>query len=212
MVEEQRESLSSTGYVVLGLLCVQDWSAYDLVRQIERGWRDLWPRASSGIYVEPNKLVDRGFAVRREDRATGRVRHVYSVTPAGRAALRVWLGRPSQAPRFESEALMRVLFADQGGQDELLAAIRSVREHAVGRSRELLQQGERDYLDGPGPFPERRHLIQLSGGFLAEYFGALVRWADWAEREVQTWDGAAGPHAVEELVRQVRRAFQANLG
>lgn len=212
MPDDQREGLSSTGYVMLGLLCVQDWSAYELARQMERGWVDIWPRASSGIYTEPKKLVARGLAVARPDRSTGRQRTVYSVTQAGRSALRAWLAESSQPPRMECEALVRVLFADQGGRQELLAAIRALREHATARSRELLEQGQRDYLSESGPFSERRHLIQLGGGFLAEYFGAIIRWADWAEPEVLTWQDSRHPRAADQLTRQVEQRFTANLG
>jgi hypothetical protein len=77
--------------------------------------------------------------------------------------------------------------AEQGGD---LGAV------AAGESPGV---GERDYLDAPGPFPERRHLIQLAGKFLAEYFAALIQWADWAELEVQKWQSPTDPHEVDEL-------------
>ena len=107
--------LTTTSYAVLGLLCVQPWSAYELTRQMTRSLRFMWPRAESGIYREPQKLVDLGYAAVTEVPAgPRRTKPLYSATTAGRRALRRWLAAPSAPPQFESEAMVMFFFADQG--------------------------------------------------------------------------------------------------
>jgi PadR family transcriptional regulator AphA len=190
--------LTATSHVVLGLLCVRDWSAYELVRQVERGWSDVWPRAGRGIYDEPRKLVHHGLATSRSERQGARDRTVYAVTDAGRHAFRAWLHAPPAPPAFESEALVRVVFADQGSVADLRRSIGAVREHARTRAATLLTQGA-DYLATGGPFPERVHLLHLTGGFLAEQFAAMLRWADWAEAELDRWPDTGPADVVPDL-------------
>jgi PadR family transcriptional regulator, regulatory protein AphA len=209
----RRGKLTSTSYVVLGLLCTRDWSAYELAQQMERGWDDVWPRAVRGIYNEPKKLMAHGYASRRTEWTGERARTVYAVTDRGREALRAWLSQPCAPPAFESEALVRVLFADQGSIDELRRAIDSVRAHARARSVVLLAQGS-GYLDSGSPFPDRVHLLHLVGGFLGEQLAAMLRWADWAESHVNAWHGTAPPNAAPDphsLGEQVARLFVENL-
>ena len=40
---------------------------------------------------------------------------VYRITPVGREALRGWLAEPSEPTHIESEAALKVFFADQAG-------------------------------------------------------------------------------------------------
>jgi PadR family transcriptional regulator, regulatory protein AphA len=205
--------LTSTSYVVLGLLCVRPWTAYELVQQMERGWSDVWPRAGRGIYNEPKKLVAHGHATGRAEPTGNRNRNVYAATEQGRDVFAHWLGEASAPPAFESEALVRVLFADHGSIVELRAAINALRDHAQSRSRALLEQGT-EYQTSGGPHPERVHLLHLVGGFLAEQHAATLRWADWAEAHIDTWettlDAAAVP-GLDELARQVAARMANNL-
>jgi PadR family transcriptional regulator, regulatory protein AphA len=205
--------LTSTSYVILGLLCTRSWSAYDLTQQMERGWSDIWPRASRGIYNEPKKLQAHGYATSRTERNGRRTRTVYEATDLGRTAFRGWLTAPPQPPTFESEALIRVLFADHGSLEHLRDAIASIREHARARSVALLAQGT-EYQRSGGPFPERLHLLHLVGGFLGEQYAAMSRWADWAEEEIETWHGGVDASAVsdlDELGRHVAALFEPNV-
>lgn len=190
--------LTTTSHVVLGLLCVRDFSAYELVQQVERGWGEVWPRTGRGIYEEPKKLVRHGLAAARPDADGGRERTVYSATASGRRAFEAWLQEPPEPPVFESEALVRVVFADQGSVTELRRAIAGIRDHARTRSAALLAQGA-DYAATGGPFPERVHLLHLVGGFLAEQFAAMLRWADWADAEIDRWADTGPASVVPDL-------------
>src|SRR5664280_2816041 len=107
--------MTTTSYAVLGLLCVQPWTAFELTGQMHRSLRFFWPRAESGIYREPQRLVDLGYATATTVAAgPRRTKQQYAATPAGRAALAQWLRTPSPPPQFESEAMVKFFFADQG--------------------------------------------------------------------------------------------------
>jgi hypothetical protein len=87
--------------------------------------------------------------------------------------------------------MLRLLYADQAGPEELLGAIRATREWARGYLPDALAQ-VRGYLADGGPFPERLHLITLFARFYVELFGLLLDWSETAEAEVRDWQGTAG--------------------
>lgn len=76
---------------------------------------------------------------------------------AGRRAVTRWLREPSAPPQFESEALVRALFAPSGSKDDLLAAIRSLRDYAEALPEEQVETWA-DTAD-PEVFPTAREVI-----------------------------------------------------
>jgi PadR family transcriptional regulator, regulatory protein AphA len=183
----------ATNHVVLCLLALRDWTAYELAVQVRRSLRYCWPKTDRLLYVVPKRLVARGLAtVRREDgRGRRRARTSYAITPAGRQALRDWLDTEPAPPELEFEAMVRLTFADQGTKQQALAAIDSITRHAEQRYREGLGQ-LREYLDDGGPFPERLHIIALTATFHADYLRLLRDWATWARTEVDNWPTTTG--------------------
>src|SRR5579864_1514626 len=118
--------LTATSFALLGLLATRPagWSAYELVQQMPRSLRYFWPRAERNLYDEVKLLAERGLVKGKEERVGRRPRTLYRITPEGRKALRSWLGAPSAPLSIESEALLRVFFAEQGSLENLLGAIR----------------------------------------------------------------------------------------
>ena len=194
MSRAPRNAMTSTTYAVLGLLCVQPWSGYELAQQMARSLRFMWPRAESGIYREPQKLIDLGYAT-AEEVAAGprRTKLVYSATPAGRVAFERWLAEPSAPPQWESEAMVKFFFCDQGTLGDGRQALEDLRAHAEALL-EAFRQATKSHQASSGPFPERQHIGTLTGRFVYDYGAALGRWAAWAEQHVAEWPGT-GPEA-----------------
>src|SRR5919201_3202922 len=119
---------STTANALLGLLALRPrWTMWELAGQLRRNMRFFWPRAESRVYAEARRLSAEGFA-RAEARYTGRRRTTtYAITAAGRRRLRRWLAQPPRPTSLECEALLRVLLADLGTHEQLLAAIEQVR-------------------------------------------------------------------------------------
>jgi PadR family transcriptional regulator, regulatory protein AphA len=183
--------LPTTSYAILGMLALRPWSAYELTRQLRRSLDYCWPTAQSVLYDEPKRLVRLGLATAARQPAGRRFRTVYAITARGRELLGAWLATPPSPPRVEVEAMLRLLYADQGGAPELLAAIGALRAWALDQAPPGLEQ-VRGYLDDGGPFPDRLHIIALFARFYTDLFARLVAWADLAEAEVAAWPRTAG--------------------
>jgi DNA-binding PadR family transcriptional regulator len=175
-----------TGYSVLGLLCLRDLTAYELAQQMRRSMRFASPRADSVVYNEPKRLTRMGLVTARDEERGRRTVAVYSITDEGRRVFRRWLGEPSEFPELESEALVKAIFADQGDVDDLLATLHQLQQQCRVFSQRLAAQG-RDYLETGGPYPDRLHVIAVSGRFANGFFRFLHDWATQAEAEVRSW-------------------------
>ena len=195
--------LTTTSYAVLSLLAVRPFAVYDLAKLMRRSLHYFWPRAESNLYAEPKRLVEAGYAEAHEEWTGDRKRSVYSITPSGRKAIREWLATPSAGQRLESEPHLRLLFANYGTKDDLLATIARVEADA----EEVIAHYSthiREYARGEGLFPERIHVNTLLATLSIEQARAAARWAGWARAEVSRWTTTAEPDvdwAVETILR-----------
>ena len=199
-------ALTPTSFAILGLLGIRPWSTYELTRQMDRSLGRIWPRAQSKLYEEPKKLVEHGFAEAATEQVGRRPRTVYSITPAGRAALADWLRTPGAGPVLEFEQLVKVWFSEHGTKADALANIAAAAAWARERNEGNLAAG-RDYLAGEGPFQSRAPQTLLAGAFLTDFYALVARWAEWAEGIVQEWpddpaDARVDPAVQAEVVRR----------
>ena len=198
--------LTATSYAILGLLGVRSWSAYELTKQVRRSLHFCWPRAETRLYQEPKNLVEHGLVKATTTVNGRRSRTEYAITAKGRKALRAWLGEPSAPPRLESEALLRLFFAEHGTKDGLLATLEELEEQALALRQQAVEQAA-EYLAGTAPFPERIHILGLVGRFTLDHTALVAEWARWARTEVERWPDVASGEVSPEVVR----AFQAAL-
>jgi PadR family transcriptional regulator, regulatory protein AphA len=187
----QERQLTTTSYAVLAALALRDHSTYELAQQMRLGWHYFWPRAESNVYAEPKRLVAGGLAESRKESTGERPRTVYSITETGRAELASWLAAPSSPQRYESEAVLKVFFAENGTLDDLLASIRAIGADAAA-GVEHFQHIADLYANGEGQYPDRFALSALVARLLGEQHTATVRWANWAEQRVSTWAEPTG--------------------
>ena len=185
--KSQERALTTTSYAVLSVLSLRDHSTYDLIRQMHMSMHYMWPRAESNVYAEPRRLVEAGLATAREEWNGQRRRTVYSITDAGRAALAEWIASPSARPRYECEALVKVMFAENGTREDLLGSIRHLREDAEDAVRHFRAMADR-YAANEGEYPWRFGLSGLAIRLAAEQHAATLRWATWAEQVVAGWE------------------------
>jgi PadR family transcriptional regulator AphA len=191
---------TTTSFALLGLLALRPWTAYELVGQTQRGLRWFWPRSQAHVYAQVKRLVKLGFAEAEVLERGRRSRTRYSITPAGRAALREWLATTPAPPLIEVESFLRLFLADQAGSAELLAALESTHEQATrmyaeGRAitQELVATG--------GPFPERLHLVAPLLVFYESFLRMLIEWCESTIAEVRGWDGTVG-HGLSKEARE----------
>lgn len=183
--------LTTSSYAVLSLLAIRPWSGYELTQQATRSLRFAWPKSERLLYSEPKKLVEHGMATGHQESVGERSRTVYTITDEGRSALKAWMTTEPQPPLLEAEALLRLLFADNGTIDDATAAIDKFAADAAENYEQVLEINA-GYLDGQHPFPERVHVSVLFATFQLELFDLIIRWAEFAKGEVSAWPTTDG--------------------
>src|SRR6266511_3673007 len=103
--------LSSTAYVVLGMLRENARTGYEIKQVVDNSTRFFWAASYGQIYPELKELAKRGL-VRGESEPHGaRKRTVYRLTPEGRDELRRWLEREPEAFELRDEGLLKLFFS-----------------------------------------------------------------------------------------------------
>jgi PadR family transcriptional regulator, regulatory protein AphA len=198
-------AMTTTSYAILGLLAVKTWTTHELVRQVDRSLRRIWPRAQSKLYEEHKKLVAHGYARATDDSVGRRRRTRYTITAKGRRALAAWLQQPGSGPILEFELLLKISFADSGSKADIVTNLEAARAWVLEQNEENLATA-RAYLDGRSAFPERAALNQLAGRFLTDFYVMVAQWIDWASQLVDHWpddvrDAPFDVAAAQEAVR-----------
>ena len=201
--------LTTTSYALLGLLAIRPWSTYELAKQMRRSLHHIWPRAESNVYAEPKRLVAAGLARSEAQKVGERARTLYTITPTGRRALQRWLRSESSPSRFESEALVKVLFGNYGTKEDLLENLRAFAAEAAG-VKELWRDVASDYDRGTHAFADRVHVNSLIFRWIWEHADVNARWAQWAIEQVDEWPDTTEPADVERALAVFRSALDAN--
>ena len=182
----QRRPLTTTSYAVLGLLSLRPWTTYELAEQMQRAMGFFWPRAISGIYEEPKKLVAHGLAIATQEKVGLRERTRYRITARGRRAIKSWVPTGGPAPQVEFEQLIKVFFAEHGTKRDLLSTLDGIRWEMAQRAAGNVGVPH-EYLEGRGGYPERLPWLILVGKFLDDFEQMVDRWAAWATSVVEGW-------------------------
>lgn len=178
--------LTTTSYAILGLLRIKPWTTYELAKQVQKGLGWFWPRAERKLYDEPKNLVALGLASATEEHTGNRPRTIYAITPAGRKALRSWLGQAPEPPAFEFEGMVKVFFADGGTIDQLRATLASIEDAARARIAELrsmIDEARTSSYEFTGRWP----INALGLRFELDHEAQIAEWAAWAREQVATW-------------------------
>jgi DNA-binding PadR family transcriptional regulator len=111
-------------------LAERERSGYDLLKRAEESVGYMWAPAKSQLYAVLPRLVGDGLATRKTVRGKGRPdKHVYRLTPAGKAAVTSWLEH--ERPRTWDELLLKVFFAELLPRDALLQHLEDHRQVQV---------------------------------------------------------------------------------
>ena len=105
--------LTATSYLVLGLLAREGPSTpYELKRHVATTIGHFWSFPHALLYKEPARLAKRGLVTEQREEV-GRRRRLFTITDAGQAALKAWLGRPARHPtELRDLAILQLFFAD----------------------------------------------------------------------------------------------------
>ena len=197
-------TLTTTSHAILGLLAIRPWSTYELAKQMRRTMAYVWPRAESNLYAEPKRLAEAGLLDVDTEHTGRRARTIYSLTPKGRQALDEWLDKPAGPSRFESEALLKVLFGNYASKDTLLRHLRSIADEAHAQ-QDMVRNLVDEYTAGRMPFPERLHVNTLILRFYYDQAASTKRWAHDAVEQVKHWPTLEQPTEPDALMAQLQK-------
>jgi DNA-binding PadR family transcriptional regulator len=158
-------------YIILGLLGAHPMSGYDIKRAFDRSLATYWNAGNSQIYTTLKTLAARKLVSSETIQQEGRPnRRVYSLPPAGRAALDAWLAEPVPSRFTKDEFLTRLFFC---GQTSDAIALRHLEEHEEALHAQLadMERALRDYGDRPTRRPRLLHYQML----VREYKQALLQ-------------------------------------
>lgn len=182
-METNRNRLTTTEYGVLGLLAYGESSGYDLARAAARSIGYMWAPSRSQIYKVLPRLVAAGCADSREVEQSGRPdKAIYRITPAGLAALRLWVETVEETS--PGVFVMKLFFAWTASPEaahEQLALYRSQAERHLAEFEEM----ERTLSSRDDPVHSR---VALRHGILRAR--ATLEWAKQAAALLES--GAEG--------------------
>jgi PadR family transcriptional regulator, regulatory protein AphA len=202
----KRSEITTTSYILLGLLAIRPWTTYELAQQMDRTIKRFWPRARSKVYEEPKKLAALGYANASEEKVGRRSRTVYSITPEGRQVLRSWLGEPAAPPVLEWEQLAKLFFAEHSTKQDMLATLADIRAWAMDERAFHIEVGTQVLTSGSA-FPDRDAKNVLFGRFFSDFSNVIDDWAEWATDVVESWpedmrEAAVDTDAIRALINR----------
>jgi DNA-binding PadR family transcriptional regulator len=173
-----RSELTPFSYIVLALVGDGGAGPHDIVRMMRRG-HIYWAAAESHFYAEPKRLERLGLLASRKERGRTRERTHYTLTERGREAVRDWLSRPAGLPRIQHEAIGKLLAADLGDDQTVLAGLRAMRAE-IEQERIKLEAAE----EIAATLPHRERYLRLVHGLGRRLLDAHDDWLDDVEREL----------------------------
>jgi DNA-binding PadR family transcriptional regulator len=121
--------IKRTAFVVLGILAIHDnQSGYEIRKTIEQTVGFFWGESYGQLYPTLKKLVAEGLVTAVGADTGSRARRAYSITEAGRQALREWLAVPFRDDPPRDEFLLKLFFGDQAAPGISVGHIREFQQ------------------------------------------------------------------------------------
>jgi DNA-binding PadR family transcriptional regulator len=171
-------------WAVLGLIGLKPRSGYDIKSFVDRAIRHFWAASPGQIYPELKRLERAGWIAGDDTPRGGRQRRVYSITPAGTAALTGWLAGRETRMELRDESLLRLFFSDTIPREQGLGLLAGRRE-GYRQMLEHLQSLD----DGSGvPDPP---FVDLVYRWALDYCQWGVDWCEAQEQRLREEEAAA---------------------
>jgi DNA-binding PadR family transcriptional regulator len=167
-------TLTPTGRVILGMVRMGKRTGYEIKQLVDVSARFFWTTSYGQIYPELKRLEQAGLISGEAEPTGGRSRTVYSMTPAGDAALDSWLtARDELVWELRDEGLLKLFFSEERDPDDVREHLRAVRQRSEAVADQL-RSLRTDVSPDPGPGP--RMVLEFGVAFnewLAEYWGKI---------------------------------------
>ncbi len=164
--------LSSTAYVILGMVSREPRSGYEIKAMVDKTTRFFWAASYGQIYPELKRLSEAGLVEGIDASRGDRKRTVYAITADGEAELKDWLRKPPETSEMREEGLLKLFFSGALKPAEAVETLRSMRSMRLELS-ERLRSMEAEKAAIEDPFPP---MVLRAGIEFNEWF------AGWCER------------------------------
>jgi DNA-binding PadR family transcriptional regulator len=173
-----RPQLTPVSYLVLGFVELHGGAtAYELKQAVAGSVGYFWSFSHSNIYGEAAQLAADGL-LDEEQEQSGRRRRRYTITDAGRAALRTWLREPTDVPpEVRDLALLKLFFGGLVAPADVQALARTQEAAHLARLARYREIEAR--IAGDGIWPHAAATLRM-GLLMEEAFARF--WRDVAER------------------------------
>ena len=139
--------MKTINYAILGLLSWRAMSGYDIKKLFSDSAAMYWSGNNNQIYTTLVKLHKDGL-VSREVRQQESLpaKKIYTITPAGKDALRNWVLSEPEYPQLRNSFLIQLAWADQLSQAELDQLLNQYQEELEAQKLIIKTQSERKVL------------------------------------------------------------------
>ena len=203
------EDLPATSFALLGQLALRPWSVYEMTQNVYRTLHWFWPRAESVLYAEVKRLTRLGLAKGTpKPGARGRDKTVYSLTAAGRRALKAWLAREPNGTVLHSEPILRVHLSPWGTKEDLLRALDAEKAQAEALIRVCITVGT-EFAEGRHQFQDQVHIRAVLFDLLWTQGVSRYLSAERCLDTVKRWPDIGGSAAAKrEGVKMIQRELR----
>ena len=190
------------GDAILVCLTERPMTGYELAKTFDSSIGFFWKADHQQIYRELTRLRGLAHVQAREVVQSGKPNKlVYSLTAAGKAALRHWAARPSNAPSIKDDMLVRLCALDAVDMDAIRADLRARLEYHRDRLARYERVLKKRFPQGSGSLDDTGKLLALRLGLRHER--AVVEWCEEALQTLQGGtEGARVKPSVGERVKE----------
>ena len=179
MTSHRAPRLPVTSFAVLGQVAAGPATGYEVKARIEAGAAQFWHASYSQIYAELRRLEGLGYVTEERVVQEGRPnKRVYTITAAGRDALREWLGEPWGLAHLRDESLVKLTLAATVPAADVVAQLERLRETHERRRRDFEER-----IAGLPPDAGPHVRLALRKGVHAQ--AAFSAWCDEAIAELR---------------------------
>lgn len=173
-------------YILLGFLSYRPMTGYELKTFMDTSTSHFWHAYHSQIYTTLRKLEEEGLLTsQQEDPADRLSKRIYTLTPAGRAELNDWLGKPlTEMPQVKEDLLVRVFFSGQRDAGAVLEELRYQRRLHQEKLAVYRKIDEHDMMPADPDLPEHAHKTMVRE---AQFWRATLHFGISYETMYLTW-------------------------
>jgi DNA-binding PadR family transcriptional regulator len=167
---------TSTDFATLGMLTLKSMSGYEIRQLMSQSIAHFWSESYGQLYPSLKKLEQAKLVTRRTEPGQKRGKHIYTITPAGREKLRVWLEEAPRPQPPRSELLLKLFILSPAAAETSMEHVTRARNRAIEDLRHLGYVEEKIRSEDADHPQLQQWLYTLSFG--RHRVEAVVRWAD----------------------------------